>query len=234
VKISPSRHALRLTRGCRERQNWKFNKLWTNSIAPRNWPSPRPDWNRRQQKQQSPTSLRCLSSLLFSPGAGSEPCPETALPETHNPFDSSLAQTPNATRASTVVINLQQRPSLQVPRTSEVQHTRLTPSEPSNMYIRGALPCCVSPPLPIHRPVFTWHNDSTRRLSPPRWQPLKTREETSWSSTVGTDFLIRRASPEYVDLPRQPGLPVAAASGFARLSDHAKSKRDSVWALDSE
>ena len=60
------------------------------------------------------------------------------------PLDLRLAQIPNATPTSTVVVNLHRRPSLQVRHLSEVQHTRLAPSELCNIYIRGAFCCCVA------------------------------------------------------------------------------------------
>ena len=60
------------------------------------------------------------------------------------PLGLGLAQVPNATPTSAVVINLQRHPLLQVRHLSEVQHTRLAPSELCNTYIRGTFRCCVT------------------------------------------------------------------------------------------
>ena len=60
------------------------------------------------------------------------------------PLGLGLAQVPNATPTSAVVINLQRHPSLQVRHLSEVPHTRLAPSGLCNTYIRCTFRCCVT------------------------------------------------------------------------------------------
>jgi hypothetical protein len=80
-----------------------------------------------------------LSSPITHPSLVQHPVARRPIP-----LNLRLAQIPNATRTSTVVINLQRHPSLQVRHLSEVQRTRLALSELCNIYIRCTFRCCVA------------------------------------------------------------------------------------------
>jgi hypothetical protein len=84
-------------------------------------------------------------------------------------FNLRLAQIPNATRTSAVVINLQQRPSLQVLYPLKVQSICRAPTQFDDTYIRCLFHCCTSRPITLRCLPYEAVNDCCAPSSYPSW-----------------------------------------------------------------